>query len=542
MRTRHIALASLGLLLGTAGCNGFLTGDKLSVDPNLPSVATATQLLVGVQAAQFAFQEGTVAMMMCEWVQSCGATNGRFVEQAGRYDFGGGSNIGANPVDWGLIYDSGGLIDIHQIEKAVQGAGDSTFLGIAKIWEAFTVGSATDMWGSIPYTQIATSATPDTDPQFAVYAKVQTLLVQGIAELTNGAGAGPGAADLAFGGSKPSWIAAAGTLRARYFMHTVEAAAAGKLPSGLTAVQVYDSAIAAATNGISDNTGGHDFRALHNASTSQRNMWAQFQTSSGFGGDLEAGKSLVDIMVARNDPRLPLYFCLNTTASWVADTAYKLGSRILDSNNNVEQVTTAGTTRSAVPTWALAKGATTADSTVVWTNEGLPYGGDDFNTAQPNVSSFSCQPLRFSDTFGVPYVTYAENELILAEAYHGIGQDAVALTHLNNERAHPGSASGVPTLAALPALAGIVGPALLDSIMYEKKVALFQNIETAMDYQRTCSPALVPVAGNVLGLTKVPGELYYPPQERRVNSAHIPTESQEIANGLRTEADINPCP
>ena len=50
---------------------------------------------MGIQGGQFAFQEGIVATMVCMWMQQCGATNGRFVEQAGRYVFGAGSNIGA---------------------------------------------------------------------------------------------------------------------------------------------------------------------------------------------------------------------------------------------------------------------------------------------------------------------------------------------------------------------------------------------------------------------------------------------------------------
>src|SRR2546430_12207661 len=49
-RKIHVALVSIGLLLGTAGCTSFLTGDKLSSDPNLPSAATAQQLFVAVQA------------------------------------------------------------------------------------------------------------------------------------------------------------------------------------------------------------------------------------------------------------------------------------------------------------------------------------------------------------------------------------------------------------------------------------------------------------------------------------------------------------
>src|SRR5206468_8578723 len=120
----NVALASLALLLGTAGCNSFLTGDKLSSDPNNPAQATIQTLFSGIQGAQFAFQEGTVPMMVCMWVQQCGATNGRFVEQAGRYVFGAGSNIGANGGDWATVYAAGGLIDMDTIAILARVAKD----------------------------------------------------------------------------------------------------------------------------------------------------------------------------------------------------------------------------------------------------------------------------------------------------------------------------------------------------------------------------------------------------------------------------------
>src|SRR6266849_1515936 len=101
-RNTAVALVSLGLLLGTAGCDSFLTG---------------------------------------EWVQACGAANGRFVQQAGQYVFGESSNIASNDADWILAYDGGGLVDIKQIEADAVANGDSTYLGIAKIWEALTIGT-----------------------------------------------------------------------------------------------------------------------------------------------------------------------------------------------------------------------------------------------------------------------------------------------------------------------------------------------------------------------------------------------------------------
>jgi hypothetical protein len=206
-------------------------------------------------------------------------------------------------------------------------------------------------------------------------------------------------------------------------------------------------------------------------------MWSQFQVSSGFGTDLEAGKTLADYMNAHNDPRRAQYFCLNA-----------LGG----------------------------------------------YGGDDFNVAvnPDSISGFSCLPPRFAADARLPYVSYAENELILAEAYIGSANDtANARLHLNNELAT------VP----LPAVAsGLAAAALRDTIMMEKFVAMFQTIETINDYRRTCIPAVTPVA-NAQGFTHVPGRLFYPQAERNTNT-NIPTPSFQLAtHGFRNKGDVHAC-
>src|SRR5256886_10236945 len=273
----------------------------------------------------------------------------------------------------------------------------------------------------------------------------------------------PAPPDLIFGATPtPSqraadWIAIAHTLKARYFLHTVEAAANGKL-GGRTVANVFTDVLAEATSGISDATGASDFRSFHTGiGYPQSNAWFTFQDNSAFGGDLESGKALVDYMNARSDPRRADYFCLNSVDA---------------------------------------------------------YAGDDFNVPQADVSPFDCEPTRFSAAFRVPFVTYQENQLIMAEASLALGNGAVANTHLN------------AALAVVPLPADTVTrPTLLDSILMEKYVVMFQNIEALSDYRRTCIPNLVPVAPNVLGLAAVPGELFYPQTERdrkstRLNSSH----------------------
>jgi hypothetical protein len=59
--------------------------------------------------------------------------------------------------------------------------------------------------------------------------------------------------------------------------------------------------------------------------------------------------------------------------AWTASHAYALHSAIIDSNGNVQVVTTAGTSKAAPhPTWATTVNTLTADGTVRWRNAGLP--------------------------------------------------------------------------------------------------------------------------------------------------------------------------
>ncbi len=470
-RSIKLAALYLGLAVAMVGCGSFLTGDKLTGNPNSPSQATAEQLFVGAQANLFTSQENSVAMTVCEWMQQCMGVGGRFVDAFAHYTVNEFSWDG----NWFQVYTGGGLVDRRKIEATEQAAGDSVFLAVAKIWEAFDMGVAADLWGDVPYTEAAGgNPTPALDGQATVYTAVQSLLSNAIAELTNGKGPGPLGSDLVYGADttlakRTLWIRAAHTLKARFLLHTVEASA--------TKAAVYANVITEANSGISSTAG--DLLAYHSTAVTERNIWYQFQSTT-FGQDLVAGKALADIMNARSDPRRPQYFGLNG-----------LGG----------------------------------------------YGGEDVNVAQPgNTVSPLAGAGRMTDgSFRQPLVTYQENELILAEAYNQTGSDPLALTHLNNARAVPG----------LTALVGITGAALTDSIMIEKYVTLFQNIEVWNDYRRMCIPSLTPdtaASVNPQFRGKIPGRLFYSGSEGNVNS-NIPNPGAQLAaNGFRNPNDTADCP
>lgn len=66
------------------------------------------------------------------------------------------------------------------------------------------------------------------------------------------------------------------------------------------------------------------------------------------------------------------YICVgdNEADIWVADTAYSKGDRVKDTpetDSNIYECTTAGTSDSTEPTWNTDEGDTTEDNTVTWT-------------------------------------------------------------------------------------------------------------------------------------------------------------------------------
>ena len=374
----HRTAVALCFGAGLAGCSSFLDADKATTDPNLPSAPSRDQLFVGAQANIFAQQEGPLAMIVCQWMQQCAGINGRFVEQQDSYSV----NAGTFDLPFSEVYSAGGLNSLRAIQASAAEAGDKVYEGVAQVLEALLIGTTADIWGSIPYSQaLSDTPNPAFDDQMGVYTAVQALLDQAITNL-GGAGAGPGGIDLFLGGDKAAWIQVARTLKARYHLHTAERLGAA----------AYTAARTQALLGIS--SPANDLRTTHTGTTSERNMWRQFQVTSGFGLDLVAGKRLVDIMKAQSDPRLPEYFGLNENGG---------------------------------------------------------YGGFDVTTGTTPAAEISqlAGSARDVDDFRQPLVTWEENQLILAETNFVLSGALAAQPYLNAVRAAHGKPIVVATLQAI---------------------------------------------------------------------------------------------
>jgi hypothetical protein len=357
MRLIHTIAGALGLSVLVAGCSDFLTGDELTTDPNRPQDATMDQLFTGVQVNQFISQTGALSRLTSMWTQQMAGTDRQYIQLAlysiTEDDFSD---------EWNDVYGGGGLRDLRQIQALATEANDNVYRGIAEVWEAFIIGMATSMWGDIPYSAAADTADqPTLDPQAQVYDSVQAVLDRAIVDLTSAQGAGPGQTDLVYGGDPQSWLQLAHTLKARFYLHGAE-----------TDQGNYALALAEAQQGIADSTG--DFKTLHSEAATEANIWHQFLRDRD--SYIRAGKTLVDTMVARGDPRLANYFSTNQAGAFVG------------------------------------------------ADQGQPQ----------NATHSSLSALRAGPAYRQPLVTWYENQLIIAEAAAQTGNATLARQALNAVR------------------------------------------------------------------------------------------------------------
>lgn len=281
------------------GCGDFLSGPKLTTDPNKQQeTRTPDQYFIPIQANTWFLNEGQIARVSAVWHQQMAGVQRQFssldIYSIGEADLEG---------EWASFYTGGGILDARKLQTQVTALGDRRYLGIAKIYEAWLIGTMADVWGDVPYSEaVKDVATPKLDKQMDIYAAVETLLASAITDLSAGVGPGPGAADLVYGGNAARWIAFAHTLRARYYLHQAELAPAN-----------YALALAEAQQGIQP---GGDYLAFHSTLPAESNQWYQFQVVDRSGYML-AGRALVDTLKNRSDPRLAQYFAPNGSGAFI---------------------------------------------------------------------------------------------------------------------------------------------------------------------------------------------------------------------------------
>ena len=424
--------------LGTMLLAGLLGGcdfvDPIETDPNAIPSGTMDQILTGAEVNVFSFAEGQLSRLAAIWTQQMAGTDRQFVtldswifteEEGDDY--------------YNAMYTGGGLIDIREGIALAEEAGTDrgrTVAGILKIQEAYLVGMGASIWGDLVYRQAVNPEEfpqPELDPQLQVYADVQALLDEAIADLNTG-GSHSLRSDIVFGGDADAWETAANSLKARFYLHT------GDLAAAITAAQA----------GIS--SPDENWATVHSTSSAEDNHWWEFMVEQR-SGYMSAGQYLVDLLEDNNDPRLEIYY------SEDADGGFS--------------------------------GSPPALSGAAWSELGAAFGAPEASHA---------------------IISCAETQFIIAESQLRLGNPAAAQLALDAGIACQEARWGitVPTYYPLD---------LEREIMTQKYIANFLNIETWMDYRRTCLPdvrATETAASGRVG-QEFPARLFYADNETQNN-------------------------
>jgi Starch-binding associating with outer membrane len=379
---RTMRLTTIAALVAAplGGCHDFLTGDALTTNPNNPTAASAIQLFVAAQVSLFNQQEGQLARLATMYTQQLSGTNNQ------QRDYGSSYLLTEGDVApfWNQTYTGGGLVDLRRVQAAAKEAGDARTQGMAMVLEALRIGTATSLWGDIPYSQaVADEVHPTLDAQQQIYATLQVKLDSAIALLA-GAGPGPGGADLIFNGNVGRWTRVAYTLQARYHMHTAERLDQTAYQAALAAAQKgINEAPTSAAQAINGQAPG-DLLAVHGNTVNDGNIWSQFLANR---ADMTANQQFIALLQRRSDPRLAAYF----------DPA----------------------------------------------GNGQYQGANQFGVVPSSGASVVDVATRRQFVFQQPIVTWTETQLIMAEALFRLGQADASLQRVNAVR----QAAGLPALA-----------------------------------------------------------------------------------------------
>ncbi len=229
--------------------------DGINIDPTTPADAPAITMLTGVLVSNMAVQEGEIARISGIWA-------GYFKGLQQQYQAFNQYTVTARIFDdnWQRVYTST-YKNIKLLKEKSQAVNNLRLLGVAQVVEANVIGSATALWGDIPYSQVADEKFPNPayDKQADIYRNLQILLDDAIKNLNSPSFESFSAQDIHFAGVNTRWIAVANTLKARYYMHTRE----------------YDKALAVAANGIREQAG--NWIAPHStAGRAANNLYNQF--------------------------------------------------------------------------------------------------------------------------------------------------------------------------------------------------------------------------------------------------------------------------
>jgi hypothetical protein len=225
--------------------------DDINENPNDLTVSDVGEklFLTGGQLANIQLQCGHLNRIS-------GMYSGQLIGFGALYSniYGYNFSTGESNDEWRALY--GGVMT--NMRHIVENSNNELLRGIALVIQGHAFGTGASLWGDIPFSEAGNSEIEDPifDSQISVYSSAIALLDQGITTLS-AASSEPIDEDIYFKGDKNKWIAAAYTLKARFYLHQKD----------------YFNALSAAQNGIASAEGDMKFKPGNSVSGDTNLFW-----------------------------------------------------------------------------------------------------------------------------------------------------------------------------------------------------------------------------------------------------------------------------
>lgn len=205
--------------------------------------------------------------------------------------------------NWNAVY--GNLMVLKDIIKKCSPDGsepqNKVVLGIAQLLTAYNLAIVTDIWGQVPWVEALQGADlkqPKYDKQSFIYKDVIVKYInEAIVNLKVPIGKDEASKfasqDLIYGGNQTKWVKAAWGLKARYYLHMMKV-----VPGAM------DTVLKCIPNSFAGTDEGFVFNKYEDTQIGAA-PWYQFFNDRGL---LGVSATLYDLMNARKDPRIPVYF------------------------------------------------------------------------------------------------------------------------------------------------------------------------------------------------------------------------------------------
>jgi hypothetical protein len=184
------------------------------------------------------------------------------------------------------------MMDQKKIIEKATAQNSPHYAGVAKVCLALSLGTMTNLFGDMPYSEAFKGneavLNPVFDTQQQIYTTIDTLLSQAIRDLGATTNIIALAGDLIYANNKASWIKAAYAVRARYALYRKD----------------YTNALAYANSSFLSTD---KFSLTFGTSNAEANPMYQFATVSSYGPDIKMCKTFIDKLLATTDPRRTFY-------------------------------------------------------------------------------------------------------------------------------------------------------------------------------------------------------------------------------------------